>query len=97
MGYKLNVLLREELEVAEAIEYYSEINDELAAKFLDNLESAYSHLKSNPYFQKRYRNIRGLPIKNFPYLLLFTIDKNKKEVEVLSCFQTAQNPKKYPD
>lgn len=97
MGYKLKVTLRAELEVAMAVEYYLEINELLPHKILDNVESAYDHLRQSPYFQKRYGKVRGLPIVDFPYVLLFIIDEDRNIIKVLSCFHTYQNPKKYPD
>lgn len=96
MGYKLKVLLSAEIDIAKALEYYSEINDVLPGKFLDQVESTYKYLRFNPYFQKRHKNFRGIPVTNFPYLILFTIDENKKLVKIISCFQTSQDPKKYP-
>ena len=97
MGYNLKILLQAEFDVATAIEYYAKINEALPLKFANNVDEAYSYLRLNLYFGIKYRLIRALPIKDFPYLLLFTIDENKKVVEILSCFHTSQHPKKYPN
>ena len=96
MDYKVHISPSAKIEIADAIEYYSEINDKLPQKLMEELYSNYDHLRINPHYQKRYKNIRGLPLKNFPYLLLFTVDEDQKKVEVLSFFHTSQNPKKFP-
>lgn len=97
MGYRLEVLLSAEMDVAKAIEYYSKISETLAGKFLDVVESSYKILGINPYFQKKYGNIRTVPINGFPYLLFYTLNESLKTVNIISCFHTSQNPKKYPN
>lgn len=96
MDYKVHISPFTKIGIAEAIEYYSEINDKLPQKLMEELYSNYESLKFNPHYQKRYKEVRGLPLKNFPYLFLFTVDEDRKKVEVLSFFHTSQNPKKYP-
>jgi len=96
MGYEIDILPSAKIEIAQALDYYSVINDILPQKFMDELYSRYEILKIIPHYQKRYKNVRGLPLKKFPYILLFTVDETMKTVKVLSCFHTSQNQKKYP-
>ena len=96
MAYKVDVLISAEREIGEILEYYSKINVLLPGKFLDNLKSTYRYLEQNPFFQKRYKNIRGVPITNFPFMIFFVVEENLKIVRILSCFHTSQDPMKYP-
>jgi hypothetical protein len=96
MDYDIDISPLAKIQIADAFYYYLEINPELAQQFMKELYAGYGYLKINPHYQKRYKNVRGLPLKKFPYLLLFTIDENKKTVQVISCFHTSQNPNKYP-
>lgn len=43
-------------------------------------------------YQIRYRNLRGAPLKKFPFLIMYEIFKN--DVIVHAVFNTHQNPDK---
>ncbi|HET8885831.1 MAG TPA: hypothetical protein VFM70_05705 [Salinimicrobium sp.] len=96
MEYEVEILLSSKIQIAKALDYYSKINELLPEKILEQLDLACDYLGKNPYFQKRYKNVRNIPIEIFPYILLFSVDEDRKLVKVISCFQTFQDPKKYP-
>ena len=96
MDYKVHVLLSAEVEISEIILYYSEINEMLPTRFLENLESTYEYLRHNPYFQKRYYDLRGIPVTNFPFILFFVVEEDRKIVKIFSCFHTSKDPKRIP-
>ncbi len=54
-------------------------------------------LAKNPFFAVRYKNVRAIKVRRFPYALFFTIDESENRVRVLSCFHTKQDPKKRPE
>lgn len=83
-------------DILEAINYYIEISNSAASNFEKQLSKAYDQLERNPFFQIRYDDVRVLPLKKFPYIILFHIDEIKKFVYVISVFCTHQNPEKYP-
>ena len=93
MEFKVDILLSAKIQITETLEYYSGINKSLPQKFLEKLDLSYEHFGLNPYFQKRYKEVRSIPIPGFPYILLFLVDENNKQVKVISCFQTFQDPK----
>ncbi len=79
-----------------AVNYYKEISNSMASNFEKQLSEAYDKLERNPFFQIRYDDVRALPLKKFPYIILFHIDEIEKLVYVISVFCTHQNPEKYP-
>lgn len=96
MAYKLTVLPDALNEIADATAYYFNISEKVALKFNKRLDEGFDKLELNPNFQKRYRNVRMLPVKKFPYIIIFEINEEAKEVLILSVFCTHQNPEKYP-
>lgn len=96
MAFKVIISKTAQREIENVFEYYNEINASLPIKFYTALNACYTHLESNPYFQKKYKDFRAFPLKKFPFLIFFHIDEEKKTIKVLSCFHTAKNIKKYP-
>ncbi len=39
---------------------------------------------------------RGLPMKKFPYMIIFKMDEPEQTVFMKAIFHTSQNPEKYP-
>ena len=97
MGYNLVILNRAQEEIDQAYEYYSEISYSVMKSFDEQLELAYQSLEINPFFQFRYKNLRAIPFKSFPYILFFMIDEEEKLVYIYSVFNTNQDPQKYPN
>jgi len=83
-------------DILEAVNYYKTISKSTALNFKQQLAKAYDQLERNPFFQIRYDDVRVLPLKKFPYIILFHRDKIQKFMYVISVFCTHQNPEKYP-
>ena len=97
MDYKIIISKRAQLEILDITDYYYQhVNNEVVYKFYFKLEEAYNYLRMYPYFQKRYKEFRIINIKKFPFILVFEIDEENKNIYILSCFHTSQNPQKYP-
>ena len=96
MAYKVIISPRAQIEISEAIEYYRIHSNVAPFVFIQSLEITYRTLESNPFFRKRYKNIRGLNIKKFPLTLFYQIDEVRKVVKVLSCFHSSRNPSDRP-
>lgn len=96
MEYKIVVSSRARRHFVKAIDYYVDISPEIPAKFIHAVESAYKKLSQNPFFVIRYKNVRAIPLKGFPYLLFFYIDEITFEVKILSIFHTSKSPQRYP-
>ena len=96
MAYNLIVSLRAQNEIADAVEYYSLRSTHAPDKFIVELDNTYKTLEEYPFFAVRYKNVRSIKLKSFPYSLYFTVNDKKGTVIVLSCFQNKQDPYKRP-
>jgi len=96
MVYKIIVSPRAQSEIEDAIDYYSVESIAAPKQFIDFLEYAYKSLEISPFFKVRYKNIRALKIKRFPYSLYFVVNEKSGSVRILSCFHHKRNPAKSP-
>lgn len=92
MDFRFKFLPIAEENIEEATDYYANIS----LKVLKQLDLSISRIVSNPYFQKRFKNVRALPVKKFPYIIFYEISEEEKIIYILSVFCTHQNPEKYP-
>lgn len=97
MSYNLDILDRAQEEIDQAYEYYAEISLSVLQSFDNQLEQVYQSLELNPFFQFRYKGLRALPFKSFPYMAFFEVDEQEKVVYIYSVFNTHQDPQKYPN
>ncbi len=96
MAYKIIISPRAQSEIEKAIDYYALHSINAPENFIFSLKEAYKTLETNPFFISRYKNVRALKIKRFPYSLYFIINNNQKTVQILSCFHNKRNPSKRP-
>lgn len=80
----------------EALDFYSKRSERAAKNFTETLVKHYRNLQEAPYFRILYGNVRHLPMRKFPYTILFRIIEKNAEIEILSVFCTHQNPDNYP-
>ena len=96
MEFKIIVSPSAQLEIEEIADFYFNINLNVLIQFNERLKEAYTNLSINPNYQKRYKDFHGIPLKQFPFMLFYKIEKDNRIVKIISCFHTSQNPKKYP-
>lgn len=96
MAYKIIVSPRAQKEIGNAIDYYSLYSVDAPRAFITDLEKSYNSLAISPFFKIRYKNIRALKIRNFPYSLYFVIEETNRTVKILACFHHKLNPNKRP-
>jgi len=96
MAYKIIVSARAQKEIENAIDYYSLYSVDAPQAFINILENAYNTLATSPFLRIRYKNIRALKMRKFPYSLYFIIQETNKTVRILSCFHHKLNPDKRP-
>jgi len=96
MAYKIIISPRAQKEIENTIDFYSLNSKNAPASFVLALTNTYSTLQNNPYFKIRYKNIRSLKLKKFPYALFFVIDSKKMVIKIISCFHCKCNPAKLP-
>ncbi|MDF2933970.1 MAG: type toxin-antitoxin system RelE/ParE family toxin [Chryseobacterium sp.] len=96
MAFKIFVSPIATNNIDDAIKYYKRQSQSSARSFRKKLFDAYKSLQTNPFFAVRYKDVRAIPLKKLPHLVLFDIDEKEKIVNILSVFCTHQNPEKYP-
>ncbi len=77
-----------------AVDYYNEKLSGLGKKFEEALDKEFEALSKNPFYQIRYSNIRCKPVKNFPYLIHFQVNKTLMTIYVFAVINTNKDPKK---
>ncbi len=97
MTYKILISPEAIRDIEDAFEYYRNFSESTLILFANELQQVYDILELNPFFQIRYKKVRGVPFKSLPYLLLFELNKKNKMVYIYSVFNTHQNTNKYPE
>lgn len=95
MDFKIKVLPRAKFEIDEALSWYASRNLELGNELLNEINLVFEHLLLDPFlFRKTKKDFRQVPLKRFPYLIIYRIVANR--VLIQSVFNTHQNPTKKP-
>lgn len=68
----------------------------LGKTFFDEISAYVEIIKSNPFFQVRYKEYRFLPLKIFPFIIVFELKQTEGSVIIWSVFHASQDPKKLP-
>lgn len=92
MAYKIKIEPEAHEDIQQGIDWYNEKQLGLGRKFHKEVKDSINRLKENPFFQVSYKNVHCLPLKNYPYMLHFTINKKDKIVVVRAVFNTSRNP-----
>lgn len=95
MAFSIVIDPRAIRDIQEAIDYYDEQQAGLGLRFEVSLNQQLLILKKNPFFHKRYDDIRCLPLKKFPYMVHFTIDEKKHLVIIRAVFHTSLDPQNW--
>ncbi|MDP2385908.1 MAG: type II toxin-antitoxin system RelE/ParE family toxin [Bacteroidota bacterium] len=96
MGYKIRIQPKVYFDVENAYLYYSISSLGVAEKFYKEFNSALDIIKSNPFFQIRYKSYRSLKLNNFPYSIYYEVDESEKMVTCYALVHLAQDSDKYP-
>ncbi|RQP17747.1 type II toxin-antitoxin system RelE/ParE family toxin [Parapedobacter defluvii] len=83
------------MDIQESIDWYNEQKQGLGKQFYTQVKATINRLRSNPFFQIRYDDVRCLPIKRFPFMIHFTVDESKKKVVVRAVFHTSRAPENW--
>lgn len=96
MGFKIIVSPRAQKEIENAIDFYSLYSEKAPIRFIIVLLETYQVLEINPFFSVRYKTIRALKLKRFPYSIYFEVNEDERVVRVLSCFHNNRHPSRRP-
>lgn len=95
MSYQVLVDKKAIIEIEDAYDYYENKLIGLGDRFQDSLDEHFNLLTKNPFFQIRYDIVRCLPMKKFPFMIHYSIDKEQKVVYIHAVFHTSRNPESW--
>lgn len=91
MTYRLVIRERAEKQIEEAYEWYEKKQIGLGDNYLDVIERSLMLIQINPkLFQFKYKNIKAIYTKQFPFGIFYIIDGDK--IVVLAVFHLSRNP-----
>lgn len=93
MKYQVVVEKRAVEDIQQVTDYYDEKSTQTGTNFINEVTHFLKALEVNPNYQVRYDNVRCLPLKKFPFLIHFSIEK--KFVFVHAINHTSSNPDKW--
>jgi plasmid stabilization system protein ParE len=96
MSYQIVSLPAVKMDMNEAVSYYEQFNPRLGRQFLFRIREAYHFLEMMPKgFQKKYKSVRTLLLKQFPYHIHYLVDDHNQKVIVLALVHSYRNPSDY--
>lgn len=94
MKYKVKIEPEALADVQKISDWYNDKQIGLGKRFQKIVINQIDSLDKNPHVCAiRYKEIRCLLVKKFPYMAHFYINENNKTVEVLAVISTSRNPK----
>lgn len=92
--YKVKIEPEALADIREITDWYNGQQKGLGGRFQKTIISHINSLNKDPQvYAVRYREIRCMVIKNFPYMAHFYINDENNTVEVLAVISTSRNPK----
>jgi plasmid stabilization system protein ParE len=84
-------------ELIDAYLWYCDKGETLGERFMEAIERRLEELRQHPdSYPAKHRIYREIRIFIFPYVLVYTCNKQRNEVQVKAVFHTSRNPlKKY--
>jgi plasmid stabilization system protein ParE len=92
-SYLFDPLAADEYE--EAFRWYEKKSYLAADNFIIRFQEAITSICADPYrYRNGYKNLRELPLKKYPYHVIYYIDDVRSIVVIVSIFHAKRNPKK---
>ena len=94
---KYSLILRDKAveEIKEAYKWYDEQLNGLGDRFLNSIKKNTDLILNNPIiFKTTYKSFKEVFIKEFPFVIVYYIDKINLNIVIISVFYCSRNPKK---
>lgn len=92
MNNRLIIRKCAEIQIEETYNWYENTQANLGNDFLHSIEDALLKIENTPEaFQLKYKNIRAIYTKHFPYGVFYFVNKNN--IIVIAVFHLSRNPK----
>jgi len=97
-NYQIKIDEEALLDIKEATIWYNRKLDGLGNRFSKQVKKQINSLKNNPFIcEIRYQNVCCFPIKNFPFMIHYTIEQTSLFVEIFAVYHTSRNPTIWED
>ena len=94
MSYKIKIDPAARIDLLESIQWYNRQQSGLGHRYYNHIQQSVKLIGKNPYFfQVRYKDLRMAPVKKFPFMILYIIDEDKKQIAITAFLHTSRNPK----
>lgn len=92
--YQIHPLVEQDFE--EGYIWYEERQKGLGERFINAVDEKVKQILQNPEFygSKGVKSIREAQVDKFPYLVVYKINKRKKEIYITSIHHTKKHPSK---
>ena len=80
MKYSLEIKKEAHQDIQSGINWYDSRQKGLGKRFHSAVKKGYEVIRSNPYFQVRYENVRCLSVRKFPYMLHYIVNEKRKRL-----------------
>ena len=98
LSYRLVNRPSVETDIKEAVDFYKNISPKLALRFLFRIREAKATIALYPLmFQERYKNVRTVLIKQFPYQMHYLVDDLNRTIIILAIIHAYKNPLDYSE
>jgi toxin ParE1/3/4 len=87
MSYKIVIEPRAIADIQDAVDYYEAKREDLGAYFYQIVDEYIESIAKNPFFQIRYKDYHGLPVKFF-LTSFFIISMKKRKRFIFYLFST---------
>ena len=96
MSYKIVNRPSVRTDLLNAIDYYKAISPDLARQFLSRIREAREYIFQYPTgFEIKYKNVRTVLLRQFPYHIHYLLEESKEEIVILAIINSYRNPADY--
>ena len=96
MRYKIILHPLAKKDIKKSAIWYESKRTGLGKRFTTQIRIEVNYISKQPFsIVTKYNEIKTSTVKNFPFLIHFSIDNNKKEIIILGVFHTSLNPAKW--
>lgn len=83
-------------DIEAAVNYYKKISPKLARQFIFRLREAREYIGTYPLgFEIKYKNVRTLLLKQFPYHIHYLVNEKQQEIIILAVIHSYKNPQDF--
>lgn len=83
-------------DLIEIVHYYDSINKKYGTQFIEQFEKVEQLISDVPFgFVIKYKNVRTVKLKQFPYLVHYFIYETKKQAVIIAITHTSRKPFDY--